>query len=111
MGILHARCSHAPETPAQKGKRGREEQAARASEQSLTQALLQRAAELDGLGGLQSEDQHGNSQQRRPLRAVPQTESVYENSHIVLPRICMNYQNIFCRLRIRNNPLGVEGQK
>ena len=26
-----------------------------------------------------------------------------ENSHIVLPRICMKYQNIFCRLRIRNN--------
>ena len=26
------------------------------------------------------------------------------NSHIVLPRICMKYQNIFCRLRIRNNP-------
>ena len=26
-----------------------------------------------------------------------------ENSHIVLPRICMKYQNIFCRLRISNN--------
>ena len=26
-----------------------------------------------------------------------------ENSHIVLPRICMKYQNIFCRQRISNN--------
>ena len=26
-----------------------------------------------------------------------------ENSNIVLPRICMKYQHIFCRLRIRNN--------
>ena len=30
-------------------------------------------------------------------------QTAAENSHIVLPRICMKYQNIFCRLRIMNN--------
>ena len=33
----------------------------------------------------------------------PECFPASENSHIVLPRICMKYQNIFCRQRISNN--------